>query len=249
MLPGTLPVAELTRRLADSQGVGDHEARADVPGVVEALRQAGRLDEARYVERASTGTEVVRPVAEVDPDGGAVLLAWSWCPAGTGGRMRGRAGASTAQRCSDSAELSRSAAARRRPRSRTGPLADPGGRRGPGRGRPRRRLRPVRRPGPDRPGLTSARQRQHRRAGPGPVRPRSGPGRRTGGRGLRRRRRGVRDGRGGVRGGRGPRYAPVRIEVLPGRHRGPGRGRAGRRAARAATTPCCRCRIGSSPGR
>ena len=34
--------------------------------VREALRQAGRLDEARYVERASSDTERVLPVADVD---------------------------------------------------------------------------------------------------------------------------------------------------------------------------------------
>ena len=67
MLPGTLPVAELTRRLADSQGVVIMKLGRTFPAVVEALRRSGRLDEARYVERASTGTEVVRPVAEVDP--------------------------------------------------------------------------------------------------------------------------------------------------------------------------------------
>ncbi len=67
VLPGTLPVAELTRRLADSQGVVIMKLGRTFPAVVEALRRSGRLDEARYVERASTGTEVVRPVAEVDP--------------------------------------------------------------------------------------------------------------------------------------------------------------------------------------
>ena len=36
--------------------------------MVEALRQAGRLDDALYVERASTGRERVLPVRDVDPD-------------------------------------------------------------------------------------------------------------------------------------------------------------------------------------
>jgi precorrin-2 C20-methyltransferase/precorrin-3B C17-methyltransferase len=36
-------------------------------GVREALTQAGRLDEALYVERASTGRETTRPAADVDP--------------------------------------------------------------------------------------------------------------------------------------------------------------------------------------
>jgi len=67
VLPGTLPVPELARRLADTQAAVIMKLGRTFPGVVEALRQAGRLDEARYVERASTGAELVRPVAEVDP--------------------------------------------------------------------------------------------------------------------------------------------------------------------------------------
>jgi precorrin-2 C20-methyltransferase/precorrin-3B C17-methyltransferase len=68
VLPGTLPVAELTRRLADSQGVVIMKLGRTFPAVIEALRRSGRLAEARYVERASTGTEVVSPVTEVDPE-------------------------------------------------------------------------------------------------------------------------------------------------------------------------------------
>ena len=67
VLPGTLPVAELTRRLADSDGVVIMKLGRTFPAVVEALRRSGRLAEARYVERASTDAEVVRPVPEVDP--------------------------------------------------------------------------------------------------------------------------------------------------------------------------------------
>ncbi|HLL63631.1 MAG TPA: precorrin-3B C(17)-methyltransferase [Propionibacteriaceae bacterium] len=67
VLPGTLPVVELTRRLVDSDGVVIMKLGRTFPAVVEALRRSDRLDEARYVERASTGTEVVLPVAEVDP--------------------------------------------------------------------------------------------------------------------------------------------------------------------------------------
>ena len=68
VLPGTLPVPELARRLADTHGAVIMKLGRTFPAVVEALRRSGRLDEALYVERASTGTEVVRPVAEVDPD-------------------------------------------------------------------------------------------------------------------------------------------------------------------------------------
>src|SRR5918995_1000206 len=59
VLPGTLPTPELARRLADSDGAVILKLGRTFPAVVEALRVAGRLDEARYVERASTGTEVV----------------------------------------------------------------------------------------------------------------------------------------------------------------------------------------------
>ncbi|HEY5980724.1 MAG TPA: precorrin-3B C(17)-methyltransferase [Microlunatus sp.] len=68
VLPGTLPVPELARRLAGSDAVVIMKLGRTFAGVREALRQAGRLADAVYVERASTGREVVRPVAEVDPD-------------------------------------------------------------------------------------------------------------------------------------------------------------------------------------
>jgi precorrin-2 C20-methyltransferase/precorrin-3B C17-methyltransferase len=67
VLPGTLPAAELAQRLADSDGVAILKLGRTFPSVVEALRRSGRLAEALYVERASTGTELVSPVAEVDP--------------------------------------------------------------------------------------------------------------------------------------------------------------------------------------
>ncbi|GAA6524987.1 precorrin-2 C(20)-methyltransferase [Intrasporangium sp. DVR] len=67
ILPGTLPVPELARRLADTQAAVIMKLGRTFPGVVEALRQAGRLDEARYVERATSSAERVLPVTEVDP--------------------------------------------------------------------------------------------------------------------------------------------------------------------------------------
>ena len=67
VLPGTLPMAELTRRLTDSDGAVIMKLGRTFPAVVEALRRSGRLEEARYVERASSGTERVLPVADVDP--------------------------------------------------------------------------------------------------------------------------------------------------------------------------------------
>ena len=68
VLPGTLPVPELARRLSGRDAVVIMKLGRTFAGVREALRQAGRLEDAVYVERASTGREVVRPVADVDPD-------------------------------------------------------------------------------------------------------------------------------------------------------------------------------------
>ena len=68
VLPGTLGVPELARRLAATDAAAVMKLGRTFRGVVEALRQAGRLDDALYVERASTGRERVLPVREVDPD-------------------------------------------------------------------------------------------------------------------------------------------------------------------------------------
>ena len=67
VLPGTLPVPELARRLADTDAAAIMKLGRTFAGVREALRQAGRLDDATYVERASTGEQRTLPVAEVDP--------------------------------------------------------------------------------------------------------------------------------------------------------------------------------------
>ena len=67
VLPGTLGVSELARRLADTDAAAILKLGRTFAGVREALAQAGRLDEALYVERASTGRETTRPVADVDP--------------------------------------------------------------------------------------------------------------------------------------------------------------------------------------
>lgn len=67
VLPGTLPVPELARRLADTQGAAIMKLGRTFPAVREALRQAGRLEEALYVERASTTGQALVPVKDVDP--------------------------------------------------------------------------------------------------------------------------------------------------------------------------------------
>jgi precorrin-2 C20-methyltransferase/precorrin-3B C17-methyltransferase len=67
ILPGTLPEPELARRLADTDGAIIMKLGRTFPSVVSALRQAGRLDGALYVERASMPEERWLPVADVDP--------------------------------------------------------------------------------------------------------------------------------------------------------------------------------------
>lgn len=67
VLPGTLPTAELARRLADTDGAIVMKLGRTFGSVVEALRQAGRLEHALYVERASMPEERWLPVTDVDP--------------------------------------------------------------------------------------------------------------------------------------------------------------------------------------
>ena len=67
ILPGTLPEAELARRLADTDGAIIMKLGRTFPAVRSALAQAGRLDHALYVERASMPAERWLPVADVDP--------------------------------------------------------------------------------------------------------------------------------------------------------------------------------------
>jgi precorrin-2 C20-methyltransferase/precorrin-3B C17-methyltransferase len=68
VLPGTMAVPELARRLADGGGAAVMKLGRTFANVREALRQAGRLEDAWYVERASTGRERRLPVTEVDAD-------------------------------------------------------------------------------------------------------------------------------------------------------------------------------------
>ncbi len=68
VLPGTLPVAELARRLADTDAAVIMKLGRTFTGVREALHQAGLLDRAVYVEHASRTGERVVPVRDVDPE-------------------------------------------------------------------------------------------------------------------------------------------------------------------------------------
>jgi precorrin-2 C20-methyltransferase/precorrin-3B C17-methyltransferase len=66
VLPGTLPVAELTRRLADADAAVVLKLGRSYHAVREALSASGKLDDTFYVERASTAGQRVLPAADVD---------------------------------------------------------------------------------------------------------------------------------------------------------------------------------------
>ena len=66
ILSGTLPPAELERRLADTDAAVVMKLGRSYPAVRQALSAVGRLDDAYYVERASTTRQRVSPAADVD---------------------------------------------------------------------------------------------------------------------------------------------------------------------------------------
>ncbi|MBW0272013.1 ATP-binding protein [Nocardia sp. MH4] len=66
VLPGTMPVEELTRRLRDTDAAAIMKLGRTYPGVRQALSDSGRLDDAYYVERASSTRERVMAAADVD---------------------------------------------------------------------------------------------------------------------------------------------------------------------------------------
>ncbi|NLE80445.1 MAG: precorrin-3B C(17)-methyltransferase [Rhodococcus sp.] len=68
VLPGTLPPAELTRRLRETDAAAILKLGRTYPHVRQALTESGRLDEAQYVERASTERERVTAAADVADD-------------------------------------------------------------------------------------------------------------------------------------------------------------------------------------
>ncbi|XVV11156.1 precorrin-2 C(20)-methyltransferase [Actinoplanes sp. CA-131856] len=67
VLPGTLPPAELAARLSSTESAAVMKLGRTFDGVREALDKAGRLDDAWYVERATTDRERSAPFADVDP--------------------------------------------------------------------------------------------------------------------------------------------------------------------------------------
>ncbi len=68
VLPGTLPAEVLAEKLAATDSAAILKLGRTFTKVREALATAGRLDEAWYVERATTGGQRLAPLAEVDPD-------------------------------------------------------------------------------------------------------------------------------------------------------------------------------------
>ncbi|HTX64733.1 MAG TPA: precorrin-2 C(20)-methyltransferase [Opitutaceae bacterium] len=91
VLPGTLPVAELTRRLADADAAVVLKLGRSYPAVREALSATGQLDDAFYVERASTAGQRILPAGEVD-ETGVPYFSLAMLPGGRRGRKPSVAG-------------------------------------------------------------------------------------------------------------------------------------------------------------
>ncbi|GLW68252.1 putative cobalamin biosynthesis protein CobI [Kitasatospora phosalacinea] len=69
VIPGTLPEEELAARLAATDSAVVMKLGRTFPAVRRALERAGRLDDARYVERATMEGERTGRLADVDPEG------------------------------------------------------------------------------------------------------------------------------------------------------------------------------------
>jgi precorrin-2 C20-methyltransferase/precorrin-3B C17-methyltransferase len=68
VLPGTLGAGELSARLRGTGAAAVMKIGRSYPGVRAALKDAGRLEQAYYVERASSGSrQVIERAADVDP--------------------------------------------------------------------------------------------------------------------------------------------------------------------------------------
>ena len=68
VLPGTLGADELSARLSGTGAAAVMKIGRSYPGVRAALKDAGRLEQAYYVERASSGSrQVIERAADVDP--------------------------------------------------------------------------------------------------------------------------------------------------------------------------------------
>ncbi|BBZ43850.1 precorrin-2 C(20)-methyltransferase [Mycobacterium parmense] len=92
VLPGTLPVAELTRRLADADAAVVLKLGRSYHNVREALSASGQLDDTFYVERASTSGQRVLRAADVD-ESSVPYFSLAMLPGGR--RANGRTSAGT----------------------------------------------------------------------------------------------------------------------------------------------------------
>ncbi|GAA4829486.1 precorrin-2 C(20)-methyltransferase [Saccharopolyspora rosea] len=68
VLPGTLGTEELAERLRSTDAAAVMKLGRTFEGVRAAFEKAGRLDDAWYVERATTDRQRFRPLSEVDPE-------------------------------------------------------------------------------------------------------------------------------------------------------------------------------------
>lgn len=68
VLPGTLPPDVLAERLRTTDAAAIMKVSRHFAGIQDALKQAGRLDDAHYIERASSTAQHTASVADVDPD-------------------------------------------------------------------------------------------------------------------------------------------------------------------------------------
>ncbi|WUI02610.1 precorrin-2 C(20)-methyltransferase [Spirillospora sp. NBC_00431] len=67
VLPGTLPADELAERLRSADAAAVLKLGRTFPKVRQAFEDAGRIGDARYVERAATDRQRIAPLADVDP--------------------------------------------------------------------------------------------------------------------------------------------------------------------------------------
>jgi precorrin-2 C20-methyltransferase/precorrin-3B C17-methyltransferase len=68
VLPGTLPADQLADRLRTTDAAAIMKVSRQFASITDALSAAGRLDEAKFVERASTAGQRIAPAADVDPE-------------------------------------------------------------------------------------------------------------------------------------------------------------------------------------
>ena len=67
VLPGTMAQEQLSERLMTTDAAAIMKISRSYAGVQQALKEAGRLEQAYYVERASGDKQVTRPAGAVDP--------------------------------------------------------------------------------------------------------------------------------------------------------------------------------------